>query len=47
MVGETVDVGQASHVEQGKLDVADPGKPLSKKKKRKLKKQRKNQNFKW
>ena len=41
---ETVDVGQASHVEQGKLDVADPEKPLSKKEKRKLKKkQRKKQ----
>ena len=35
---ETDDVGQASHVEKGKLDVADPGKPLSKKEKKKLKK---------
>ena len=41
---ETNDVGQASHVEQEKLDVADPGKPLSKKQKRKLKKEQRKKH---
>ena len=41
---ETDDVGQASHVEQGKLNVADPGESLSKYEERKLKnEQRKKQ----